>query len=119
MKSKNLIGIILSLICIIHCLAIPLTVLIIGIDSLTSFTYQDDMIHEILFIMVFLIYIIVFPKSYKNNKDINTLLIASIGVLSLFSGLFQKENMAIFLTVFGALLILVAHYKNYKLETIN
>ena len=119
MKSKNLIGIILSLVCIIHCLAIPLTVLIIGIDSLTSLTYQDTIIHEVLFIMVFLIYIIVFPKSYKNYQDINTLLIASIGIISLFLGLFQKENIAIILTVFGALLILAAHYKNYKLEKIN
>ncbi len=119
MKSNNLIGIILSLTCIIHCLSIPLTVLIIGIDSLTSLTYQNNIIHEVLFVLVFLIYMIVFPKSYKNYKDIKPLFIASFGVLSLFLGLFQKEIMEIMLTIFGALLLIIAHYKNYKLETNN
>jgi len=118
MNSNNLIGIILSIVCIIHCLAFPFIVLFIGIDTVTNFISPDLMIHEVLFILVFFIYINVFLKNFRNNKNLNLGIIASIGILSLFLGLFQERNMEILLTVFGALLMIIAHYKNYKSERI-
>ncbi|MEC9414071.1 MAG: MerC domain-containing protein [Pseudomonadota bacterium] len=115
MKSNNLIGILLSGICIIHCLAFPLLTLVLSLDTFASFYYDETKVHIFLFILVSIIYLIVFPKSFINDRRLTPIILASIGVISLFTGLFQEDKIEIILTVFGGILLMFAHYKNYKI----
>lgn len=115
MKSNNLIGILLSGICIIHCLAFPLLTLVLSLDTFASFYYDETKVHIFLFILVSIIYLIVFPKSFINDRRLTPIILASIGVISLFTGLFQEDKIEIILTVFGGILLMSAHYKNYKI----
>jgi len=115
MKSNNLIGILLSGICIIHCLAFPLLTLVLSLDTFASFYYDETKVHIFLFILVSIIYLIVFPKSFINDRRLTPIILASIGVISLFTGLFQEEKIEIILTVFGGILLMFAHYKNYQI----
>ena len=115
MKSNNLIGILLSGICIIHCLAFPLLTLVLSLDTFASLYYDETKVHIFLFILVSIIYLIVFPKSFINYRRLTPIILASIGVISLFTGLFQEEKIEIILTVFGGILLMFAHYKNYKI----
>jgi len=115
MKSNNLIGILLSGICIIHCLAFPLLTLVLSLDTFASFYYDETKVHIFLFILVSIIYLIVFPKSFINDRRLTSIILASIGVISLFTGLFQEDKIEIILTVFGGILLMFAHYKNYQI----
>ena len=115
MKSNNLIGILLSGICIIHCLAFPLLTLVLSLDTFASLYYDETKVHIFLFILVSIIYLIVFPKSFINDRRLTPIILASIGVISLFTGLFQEDKIEIILTVFGGILLMFAHYKNYKI----
>jgi len=115
MKSNNLIGIFLSGICIVHCLTFPLLTLVLSLDTFASIFYDETKVHIFLFILVSIIYLIVFPKSFINDRRLIPIILASIGVISLFTGLFQEEKIEIILTVFGGILLMFAHYKNYQI----
>ena len=70
MNNNNLIGITLSILCIIHC-ALPFLAIVTSLNSLAIFIENSKIIHIFLFTMVFVVYLIVFPKNYirdRNNK---------------------------------------------------
>tara|TARA_B100000945_G_scaffold63484_1_gene47466 strand:+ start:255 stop:620 length:366 start_codon:yes stop_codon:yes gene_type:complete len=113
MNKNNIIGMVLSILCIIHCLAVPLLALISSISFFAIFVENAKLMHMILFFFVFLFYLIIFPKNYINDKKAKIFMVASIGVLFLFLGLFLEETLEIILTVTGASFLIFAHYRNY------
>ena len=112
MNNNNLIGITLSILCIIHC-ALPFLAIVTSLNSLAIFIENSKIIHIFLFIMVFVVYLIVFPKNYIRDRKLLTLIISSFGVLLLFFALFLDEYPETYSTLIGASLLLLAHYRNY------
>ncbi len=112
MNNNNLIGITLSIICIIHC-ALPFLAIVTSLNSLAIFIENSKIIHIFLFIMVFVVYLIVFPKNYIRDRKLLALIISSFGVLLLFFALFLEGYPEIYSTLFGASLLLLAHYRNH------
>ena len=110
--NNNLIGIALSILCIIHC-ALPFLAIAASLNSLEIFIENSKIIHIFLFALVFLVYLIVFPKNYIKDRKILTLIISSSGVLLLFFALFLEGYPEIFSTLIGAILLLLAHYRNH------
>ena len=90
MNNNNLIGIALSILCIIHC-ALPFLAIATSLNSLVFFIENSKIIHIFLFTMVFVVYLIVFPKNYIRNRKLLDLIISSSGVLSLFFALFFRR----------------------------
>ena len=112
MNNNNLIGIALSILCIIHC-ALPFLAIATSLNSLEIFIQYSKIIHIFLFALVFLVYLIVFPKNYIRDRKLLTLIISSSGVLLLFFALFLEGYPEIFSTLIGAILLLLAHYRNH------
>ena len=113
MNKNNTIGMVLSILCIIHCLAVPLLALFSSISFFAIFVENAKLMHVILFFFVFIFYLIIFPKNYINDKKGKIFMAASIGVLFLFLGLFLEETLEIILTLTGASFLIFAHYRNY------
>lgn len=112
MNNNNLIGITLSILCIIHC-ALPFLAIVTSLNSLEIFIENSKIIHIFLFTMVFVVYLIVFPKNYIRDRKLLTLIISSFGVLLLFFALFLDEYPETYSTLIGASLLLLAHYRNH------
>ena len=113
MNNNNLIGITLSILCIIHC-ALPFLAIVTSLNSLAIFIDNSKIIHIFLFAMVFVVYLIVFPKNYIRDRKLLTLIISTSGVLLLFLALFLKGYPETYSTLIGASLLLLAHYKNHR-----
>ena len=112
MNNNNLIGIALSILCIIHC-ALPFLAIAASLNSLEIFIENSKIIHIFLFALVFLVYLIVFPKNYIRDRKLLDLIISSSGVLLLFFALFLEGYPEIYSTLIGAILLLLAHYRNH------
>tara|TARA_B100002052_G_scaffold114384_1_gene105309 strand:- start:83 stop:454 length:372 start_codon:yes stop_codon:yes gene_type:complete len=112
MNNNNLIGIALSILCIIHC-ALPFLAIATSLNSLEIFIENSKIIHIFLFALVFLVYLIVFPKNYIRDRKLLDLIISSSGVLLLFFSLFLERYTEIYSTLIGAILLLLAHYRNH------
>ena len=112
MNNNNLIGIALSILCIIHC-ALPFLAIATSLNSLEIFIENSKIIHIFLFALVFLVYLIVFPKNYIRDRKILDLIISSSGVLLLFFALFLAGYPETYSTLIGAILLLLAHYRNH------
>ena len=111
MNNNNILGILLSVLCILHC-TLPFLALATSLNTISIFIEHSKIIHIFLFLMVFVVYLIVFPRSYINQRRLLILLIATSGVLLLFFALFFEGNLETITTLIGALLLLYAHYKN-------
>ena len=112
MNNNNLIGIALSILCIIHC-ALPFLAIVTSLNSLAIFIENSKIVHIFLFIMVFVVYLIVFPKNYIRDRKLSALIISSFGVLLLFFALFLDGYPETYSTLIGASLLLLAHYRNH------
>ena len=112
MNNNNLIGIALSILCIIHC-ALPFLAIATSLNSLEIFIENSKIIHIFLFALVFLVYLIVFPKNYIRDRKLFDLIISSSGVLLLFFALFLERYTETYSTLIGAILLLLAHYRNH------
>ena len=112
MNNNNLIGIALSILCIIHC-ALPFLAIATSLNLLEIFIENSKIIHIFLFALVFLVYLIVFPKNYIRNRKLLDLIISSSGVLLLFFALFIEGYTETYSTLIGAILLLLAHYRNH------
>ena len=112
MNNNNLIGIALSILCIIHC-ALPFLAIATGLNSLEIFIENSKIIHIFLFTLVFFVYLIVFPKNYIRDRKLTVLIISSSGVLLLFFALFLEGYTETYYTLIGAILLLLAHYRNH------
>lgn len=112
MNNNNLIGITLSILCIIHC-ALPFLAIMTSLNSLAIFIENSKIIHIFLFTLVFVVYLIVFPKNYIRDRKLSALIISSFGVLLLFFALFLEGYPETYSTLIGASLLLLAHYRNH------
>jgi len=112
MNNNNLIGIALSILCIIHC-ALPFLAIATSLNLLEIFIENSKIIHIFLFALVFLVYLIVFPKNYIRDRKLLHLIISSLGVLLLFFALFLEGYPETYSTLIGAILLLLAHYRNH------
>ena len=66
MNNNNLIGIALSILCIIT-LRPSFLAIATSLNSISIFIENSKIIHIFLFALVFLVYLIVFPKNYINQ----------------------------------------------------
>ena len=112
MNNNNLIGIALSILCLIHC-GLPFLAIATSLNSLEIFIENSKIIHIFLFALVFLVYLIVFPKNYIRDRKLLDLIISSSGVLLLFFALFLERYPETYSTLIGAILLLLAHYRNH------
>ncbi len=108
----------LSLLCTIHCLVLPL--LVVLFPSITALPLQDEIFHIWMVIAVVPVTTYALTMGCKNHKRYQILWIGGIGLLILcvvaFLGhdLLDKYLEKAF-TIIGAIIIAIAHIRNYRL----
>ena len=114
-NTIDIIAITSSLICAIHCAAIPI---VLSFTSLSSLHFIENPYIEWFFIILGLLFVVtsLWPSYKKNHHNKKALIFASIGYMVIAIGRFEfTELWEIGNTVIGALLVSLAHYFNWKL----
>ena len=103
-----------SIVCAIHCAAIPF---LVGLAATTTLSFLQSPWFEfgILALAVIFVFLSLVP-SYRKHKSAVPLLLAIVGLLAVILNhiFFGHEYYAI--SFVGAILITIAHYKNFRLS---
>lgn len=111
--TMDLMGICTSFICMIHCISIPLLV-ILGFDSVLWMIDNEWVEMGILFASL-LIGSIAFFRGYLLHRQRFIPLLFAIGFLLIANGeSVAPEWLGILVAIFGATLIAIAHFQNLK-----
>jgi hypothetical protein len=114
-NTIDLIALTSSLICAIHCAAIPI---VLSFSSLSSLHFLENPLIEWTFIMfgVVFVFVSLWPSYKKVHHQTKPLLFAAFGFGLIAIGRLEfTELWEITNTVMGALLVSYAHYLNWKL----
>lgn len=106
----------LSLLCSLHCLAIPLLALLLPTASALSL--ENEGLHNILLALVLPISCSALFIGYKQHKNLNVLLIGIVGLIILCTTFWLGhavlgEVVEKSITIMASLLIMYSHYLNY------
>jgi len=114
-NTIDIIALTSSLICAIHCAAIPI---LLSFSSLSSLHFLENPWIEWTFILmgVVFVFISLWPSYKKMHHQRKPLLLAGIGFALIAIGRFEfTELWEVVNTVLGALFVSSAHYVNWKL----
>jgi len=108
----------LSVLCAIHCLALPL--LLVALPSLATLKLDTEMFHFAMVFAVIPISIYALTMGCRQHNRKSLLLLGAIGIVFLCAALFlphevKGESGEKILTLMGALLIAIGHMANYRL----
>jgi hypothetical protein len=109
----------LSLLCFIHCLALPLLVLLA--PSVWLISLSDESFHQLLFLAVIPISSLALWRGFKQHRRLPVLALVMLGllVLGMAVGLGHDrlgEWGEKLLTLVGALLVAAGHWWNYRVR---
>ena len=126
----------LSLCCILHCIALP--VVIILIPSISSFWINDENVHIFLVLLAVPISLFAMLKSLKKHNNYKCIVLAVLGLLLLVAAIFMHdiglngehvqeehghdehsgigETLETIFTVTGGLVLLGAHLLNIRIR---
>ena len=115
--NLDLTAIILSALCVLHCLFIPLALLFV--PSLAAYFFAQEAFHQILLFFIIPISIIAMFLGCRKHKKYNIFLYGIIGVSLLLISAFWGHDLfgesgEIILTIFGSSIISVGHFKNQR-----
>ena len=108
------IGIAISSLCLVHCIALPLIVMAFPFLEL-----DHDHTHELFLVAIVAVVFIAFLPSYKKHGQKKILLFAGLGISSLLASIFAGHELGSeigehVLSIVGSLLLITAHVKNIK-----
>jgi hypothetical protein len=119
-NASDKIAIGLSFMCVLHCIALPLT--LVALPSVTSLlALNDERFHLWLVFAVIPISLFAVLLGYLHHKRLNVLLISAVGLSMLVgAAMFGHEVLGekgeVVLTLFGAVLIAYSHISNFRLR---
>lgn len=110
----------LSILCIIHCLALPLVVVLL--PAFTALNLQDEAVHLWILGAVIPTSLYAFTMGCKKHKDYSTMLLGFVGLVILLTIPFLGhdrlgESGGRFFTIIGTLVIAGGHMINHRLCT--
>ncbi len=88
-QLSDKISICLSICCILHCIALPLLILLI--PSLASFWINDENMHVVLVLLAIPISFFAMAKSLRKHHSYKCISLAGIGLLLLVSAIFMHD----------------------------
>lgn len=107
---SHYIGLTASLLCLVHCLALPLVT-----PFLPLLAGHNHWFTESLFVTLIALSTLTIYRGYKTHRDKRSLCLAipAFGLLS-FSLLIPHTGLQIAVSVLGSFLMTLAHYTNYQ-----
>ncbi len=113
--NKDALGFIASMLCAVHCLALPF---ILTISTLSGLSFLANHTIEWVFIAISIVLATasLFPGYFKHHFNPIPLRIVAVGFAFLVvSRMLPHSNLEHVITGIGGLLIAFSHYKNWKL----
>ena len=115
--NNDKIAIGLSIACVIHCFLVPSFIILS--PAFLSIELDNELIHYLMLFLVFPISMIALSNGFKNHKMISYFLIGMTGLLILICAVLFGESFLGHtgekaLTLIGAIILSIAHYKNFK-----
>lgn len=124
---KKLIGasdkaaIVLSFMCVLHCLALPVILIILpSVSSLLAFS--DERFHLWLVFAVIPVSVFAIISGYLHHRHSNVVWLGAIGLLmlvgaALFAHDILGEKGEVIFTLVGSVLVACSHFRNLQLST--
>lgn len=106
------IGIVISIICAIHCLVMPAALIYLGQQSINEHAHGIFDISILILAAVFMA--ITFYQSLNKGHYIQVLLLTLMGIFSFASSFFVSTPLNHYLFVIGSMFWLFAHFINFK-----
>ncbi len=108
----------LSLACAVHCLALP--VITVMAPALMGYAIGDESFHRWLAFAVLPLSVVALMMGCKQHRTVSVVTLGAIGLLTiLLTALFGHDVLGEagekIATVFGASMIAITHYRNYRL----
>lgn len=120
MQGKWLDGfaIIASLLCLIHCLALPLIILALPLMAVAL--GNSEWFHPVILMFAMPISLYALLSGFREHGHLNSFVIGFIGISFLFLGLWIEDPSfaETALTVIGSLFLAVGHLQNIRLRQI-
>ncbi len=116
-KYMDTAAVILSGVCMVHCLALPVALTILPIVNVTLM--DDRTFHLIMMVFILTVSVVALSNGCRQHKDKLTLLLGCVGLLVLTTtALFGHALLGLFgeriVTSIGGLILAAAHIQNYR-----
>lgn len=111
---KDLLGVCLSGLCILHCLFTPVLLALGGVGMIGSWL-GSEWVHYLLLAPISLILVWSLPLSWIKHRNTKPLLIGGLGFSLLLISLFVPESAEPVIAVFAGLILIAAHLLNRRL----
>ena len=111
-------SILLSAICLVHCVSVPVLFLIGGyVTSVAILT--EHFVHQILLLIALPLSLFSLGKGYRIHKNRKVGILGLCGLIFLVLGVFSHESLSreISMTILGSCLLAIAHLFNLRLRT--
>ncbi len=115
--DKDFAGMVVSTLCLIHCIAGPI-ILALGFSGLELSFLLNEKIHIALIFPILLFALWSIPSSYSIHKNALPIILAIVGIVLLLMGVFI-ENLEELLTILASTFLIIAHFSNKKQREIN
>ena len=111
-------SILLSAICLVHCVSVPVLFLIGGYVTSVAFL-TEHLVHQILLLIALPLSLFSLLSGYRIHKNRKVGILGLLGLVFLILGVFLHESLAreISMTILGACLLAMAHLLNLRLRT--
>ena len=111
-------SILLSAICLVHCVSVPVLFLIGGYVTSIAFL-TEHLVHQILLLIALPLSLFSLLSGYRIHKNRKVGMLGLLGLVFLILGVFFHESLAreISMTILGSCLLAMAHLLNLRLRT--
>lgn len=113
--DRDLVGVLISGICLVHCLIGPV-LLLLGVASLGHIHTDEQQFHFLLLIPILLVAAWSIPSGLKKHHKTTPAIIAVVGIVFLVVGLLVIE-WSLICSIIGSLCLLVAHLLNRSITS--
>ena len=118
-KFFDFCGMTLSILCVIHCIAMPILLFLVPTFAVT-YLGEDEWFHQIALVVIAIAAILAFVPGFKLHKKLSPILWFAGGIFFLlFSAFFAHDLIGHeyepIVAIMGSILLVRAHYMNHKL----
>ena len=111
---KDLLGVCLSGLCILHCLVTPILLALGGVGLIGAW-FESEWVHYLLLAPISLMLVWSLPSSWIKHRNTKPLLIGGLGFSLLLTSLFVPESAEPVVAVLAGLILIAAHLLNRRL----
>lgn len=107
----------LSLLCVLHCLALPLFIILF--PSIAYASVSDELFHQLMLLVIVPVSLAVLVMGMRHHKDITVFTLGLVGLFiltctALIDHKYMSAWLEVGLTVSGSLIIAYAHFRNAR-----